>query len=121
MITYTHDEMFPPDWFSTLTRYNVDVCPKNKVRLYGTCKNNQYYGPREFDITFKIGDLAEYDCYNFQYLGKILDITPKTIVIDASGTGQGKKRLKWHQFAFHNKDFDLEKIRERNHAMSLTI
>lgn len=121
-ITYSHDEIMPPDYDGMEFHiYNAEVIPGESIRIFGTDSNNAEYKPVPFDITFRVGDLVVYDSYNFEYLGKILQISPKTILIDASGTGRGNTRLNLWRFSWYNHDFDLEEIRDRNHRMSLTI
>jgi hypothetical protein len=106
--------------------YNVDIEPRQSIRLYGAYKNHCEYSnnpdgthtridqPKPFDITFKIGDVAEYDSYNLKYLGKIVAIGEKTITIDPGYNWEGKKRLDLWHFAWRNWDFDINKIREYN-------
>lgn len=106
--------------------YNVDIEPRQSIRLYGAYQNHCDYiknadgthtrieQPKPFDITFKIGDVAEYDSYNLKYLGKIVSIGEKTVTIDAHGTGERMKRLDLWHFAWRNWDFDLETIRAHN-------
>ena len=67
MITTT----ISPRWESDI--YTADIEPKKSIRLYGTFKN-LCAGPRNYDITFKIGDKAEYDSYNLKYVGTITAI-----------------------------------------------
>ena len=100
-------------------RYNVDIWPKQAIRLFGTYKNRTT--PVEFDITFKLGDTAEYDSYNLSYTGKIVSIGPKTVTIDASGTGDRTKRLDIVEFAWRNWDFDAERIAKENAIESMCI
>ncbi len=118
MIRLNNEQLINID---SLTEYNVEIVPKKSIRLFGICRNNQNYEPIPFDITFKIGDQAEYDSYNFSYTGEILAISPKTILIDASSTGRGNMRLKWHQFVWRNYKFDMEKITKRNNEVHREI
>lgn len=86
----------------------------HSIRLVGR------YNNRDIDITFKVGDLAEYDSYNLSYLGKITKITDKCVTIEPEYTG-GTKRLDLHTFMWRNHDFDLEKTRKDNLETSYYI
>ena len=92
---------------------NADVTVGESVRIFGTDYPGQDY-EKSFDMTFKVGDQAEYGAYNLRYYGPILAITPKTVLISASSTGERKKRLKIAEFCWRNKNFDLEKVRAEN-------
>lgn len=120
-LTYSHNDILPPDYKESFIVFNAEVIPGEHIRIFGTDSNNAKYEPRPFDFTFRIGDLVVYDSYNFEYLGKILRISPKTILIDASGTGRGNMRLSLWRFSWYNHDYNLEETRDRNHRMSLTI
>ena len=101
--------------------YNVEIEPRQSIRIYGETNRSVSYTPKQFDLTFEIGDTAEYDSYNMRYTGKILAIGAKTVTIDAHGTGEHTRRLTLAQFASRNWDFDLEKIQAENLATSYTI
>ena len=97
------------------TCYSAEIEHGKSIRLYG------YHQHKEFNITFNIGDIAEYDSYNLKYMGKIVKITANTVTIDGKNTGVGNKRLSLYEFAWRNYDFDLEKISAQNHETSLHI
>ena len=101
--------------------YHVEIEPRQSIRISGVTNRSVSYTPKQFDLTFKIGDMAEYDSYNMRYTGKIITIGAKTVTIDARGTGEHTRRLDLRQFCSRNWDFDLEKIRADNLAMSYTI
>ena len=109
--------------------YFADVTPGKSIRIYGDKS-----GGNSFDVTFEKGDLAEYDSYNFSYIGRIESITAKTVTIQPGyGThfarkedfkpakDEKKRRLKLYNFAWRNYDFDLKKINKKNHDVSYTI
>jgi hypothetical protein len=73
------------------------------------------------DVTFKVGDTAEWGSYNLRYLGTIVSITPRSVVIDRGPCYSQKVRLKHEQFAWRNEGFDLEKVRRENYEASLSI
>lgn len=58
--------------------------------------------------TFKVGDKAEYDSYNFSYYGPILSITDKTVTI-YDNISNKKRRLGFDTFAWRNWNFNLDK------------
>lgn len=86
------------------------------IRLFGI-ETNRCDGPAAYDITFRIGDTAEYDSYNLNYLGEIVSIGKKTVTI--KGTRQ--KRLDLSTFSWRNRNFDLERLTAQNHATSMSI
>lgn len=102
--------------------YNVEIEPRKSIRLYGAYKNHCEYiknqddtytridQPKPFDITFKIGDRAEYDSYNLKYTGNIVSIGEKTVTIDPGNNWEGKKRLDLWHFAWRNWDYDAATI-----------
>jgi hypothetical protein len=95
------------------TIYNAVIVPGKSIRIWG------FYGnvvgkPRPFDLTFKIGDWAEYDSYNLTYCGHITKIGPKTVTILHEYSTITVTRLDLYTFCFRNHDFDIERIREHN-------
>lgn len=110
-----------PRWTSEV--FNVEIEPKKSIRLYGTF-NNLTAGPRQYDITFRIGDVAEYDSYNLKYTGRIVSIGEKTVTIEDRHNGcsaPSRRRLDLADFANRNWDFDAEKIAAHNREESYYI
>lgn len=66
---------------------------------------------------FSVGDRAEYDSYNLNYVGTITQISAKTVTFD-TGRGYGGavevKRLSIHEFCWRNYDFDAAETAQRN-------
>ena len=109
------------------TGHHVEVKPGEYVRLYGTmpdrCRRLTLHNPDgttrvrivhvdvPYDITFRIGDEAEYDSYNLKYTGPILAIGQRTVTIKGMTS---RKRLTMHEFSWRNEDFDAEKIAANN-------
>lgn len=88
---------------------------RNKsIRLVGQ------YSNRDIDITFKVGDTAEYDSYNLSYLGTITKITDKCVTIDPK-YGERHRRLDLHTFMWRNHSFDLAAIEKSNMETSYSI
>lgn len=97
--------------------HNAEIVPGVSIRLYGI-DTNHVDGDKPYDITFKVGDQAEFDSYNLSYVGKILAITEKTVTIE----GHSRPcRLDIYEFDHRNHDFDLAAINERNNVVSQTI
>lgn len=59
--------------------YQAEVIPGASVRIFGVDHNG--FKPRSFDLTFKVGDVAVYDSFNFAFTGSITKIGPKTVTI----------------------------------------
>ena len=90
------------------TVYNADIEPGKSIRLHGMHQNTP------FDVSFNVGDIAEYDSYNLHYLGEIQQITQNTVTINQKSTGRGNKRLGLYEFSWRNYDFDLRKHSKHN-------
>ena len=100
------------------TRYFVDIT-KNSIAIF--VKKNGELVP---GATFDIGDTAEYDSYNLQYLGTITKITEKCVTIVAyKGDPNMEKthRLDLNEFCWRNHDFNLTEITRRNHDTMMYI
>ena len=98
-----------------LTGYKAVVMPGKSIRLHGS-ESNLVNGPVTFDITFKIGDYAEYDSYNLKYTGKITAIGPKTVTVqERPGTCNAKNhKLSIYTFSWRNFNYDGKKIAAHN-------
>lgn len=94
---------------------DVEVIPGDSIRLHGTRTNTVRPLP-PVDRTYRIGDVAAYDGYNFTYTGTIVAIGRKTVTI-ATGSGDERRRLPFARFAFWNR-YDLEHIARERHAWS---
>jgi hypothetical protein len=90
------------------TVYNADIEPGESIRLHGI------HQKKPFDVTFKVGDIAEYDSYNLHYTGQIVKITQNTITINASRTGDRNKRLTMYEFCWRNYDFNEAEVAAKN-------
>ena len=108
-----------PRWQSDV--YSAEIIPGQSIRLYGLF-HNVWGGPRPYDITFGIGDRAEYDSYNLTYVGTIVSIGAKTVTIQHGTRHQPERsRLSLEQFASRNWNFDEKKIKEYNDKESQCI
>lgn len=96
--------------------YTCHIEPGKSIRLTGFNRNYRKDG-FSFDITFKIGDPAEYDSYNLIYIGHIVSIGPKTVTIKPRRETR-TRRLDLATFAARNFNFDLARI-ERENAIEL--
>lgn len=69
----------------------------------------------EFDRTFEVGDFVWMGSFNLTYVGRIASVGPKTVTVeDEYSREQPAKRFTLYQFASHNWDFDLAKVRKEN-------
>lgn len=93
--------------------YRADVIKGSSIRIHGT-NGNHVSRAQPVDQTFNVGDHAVYGSYNLVYTGEILSITEKTVTIDASGTGCGKKRLPLAVFFARNHGRTPEQIATHN-------
>jgi hypothetical protein len=100
--------------------YHVEVWPGKAIRIYGSYSNH-VNGPVDYDITFKIGDRAEYDSYNLKYVGDIVAIGPKTVTIKHYAHSDEKSRLDFGKFAWRNWDFDAQETSDYNANESMYI
>jgi hypothetical protein len=91
--------------------YNVEIVAGESIRLFGIYRGGAE--PKAFDITFRVGDAAEYDSYNLKYVGTITSIGAKTITIKKE-TSRRSARLNLRAFAWRNWDFDAELIFQQN-------
>lgn len=99
---------------------NAEITPGESIRIFGV-KGNRANGPVEFDLTFKVGDVAEYDSYNLIYTGRITKIGPKTVTIQHYETGPRSSRLRLSEFSWRNWDFNSEVIASRNSDTMMRI
>lgn len=92
--------------------FQVTIVPKKSIRI---CRRD-----RGTDVTFTVGDTAEYDSYNLSYLGTITQITEKTVTIKPKYS-ERTRRLKIDEFCWRNYDFNLEEVIKRNNETSMYI
>ena len=100
------------------TKYAVDLNKaKDLIAIYedGRCT-----------ARFHLGDPAEYGSYNLRYLGKIIQISEKTITIEEPynmyGKDHGRRhRLDMHEFCWRNSGFNLAEATKHNMEESYYI
>src|SRR6478735_721998 len=80
------------------------IVPREKIVLWGVDRN-KVSGLRPYRIEFKIGDSAEYDSFNFAYVGTIVAIGEKTVTIQDHGKNHV---LDLYTFNWRNHGFDIE-------------
>lgn len=90
------------------TNVMAEIERNKSIRMVGFYNNNQV------DITFNMGDMAEYDSYNLSYYGEIVGISTKSVQIKEKHGGR-IHRLDLNTFMWRNHDFDLEKTIAKNH------
>lgn len=92
--------------------HHVDIVPRQSIRLYGHDWKWDSQEKTPYDITFKIGDKAEYDSYNLHYIGVIEGIGEKRVRIrDDSGRVH---QLEIADFSWRNRGFDMAKLEKAN-------
>ena len=70
------------------------------------------------EATYRVGDLAEFDSYNLSYLGRIVSITEKTVVIDTERSYESKtRRLSVYDFCWRNYDGVEKKVKSNREWM----
>lgn len=96
-------------------RATVFLTPKKQIRIVGA-RSGRYYTngqDRTHDITFKVGDTAEWGSYNLTYTGTITKITGKRVFIRKYDNAP-QKSFTIEGFVQTNWDFDLKEIQKRN-------
>lgn len=92
---------------------HIDLIPGESIRLFGYTATTQE--PCDYDLTFRVGDHAEYDSYNYHYTGVITAIGHKTISIEYDhGSRSRRKRLSLWEFSWRNRDYNAAKIAANN-------
>lgn len=100
-------------YFGSDTIFSVEIRKNESIRVFGSRSG------KAFDITFRMGDLAEYDSYNLSYCGKIVGIGEKTVtIVEPYFNAPKRHRLNLYKFAWRNYDFDLAAIQKRNSEWS---
>lgn len=104
--------------------HHIEIIPGVSVRVFGKdmrlSKETKNFEETNYSVTFKVGDTAVYDAYNYKYLGIIEKITAKAITIRPEVDG-GVKRLDLYTFSRKNAFFNLETIQAHNAETSQTI
>lgn len=90
-----------------LSDMHAEIELGKSIRIFGSEYGDAY------DRTFALGDIAEYDSYNLSYMGEIVSITAKNVIIQP-GHGRPKKRLSLYQFSWRNKKFDAAAAQAAN-------
>lgn len=98
---------------------NAEILPNVYIRLFGLYKNR--VNPQPHDITFYIGDSAEYDSYNLHYVGKITAIKEKYVEIEEPYGNDKRHRLDIYTFNRRNWDFNADRIAKENFEESQYI
>lgn len=90
---------------------------KTHIRLQSLMKDG-----RAYDVSFAIGDLAEYDSFNLRYLAPIKSFSIKSVVFHTPDHRGGKtRRLKLADFVMRNYNFNVTEIEAHNDEVSLHI
>lgn len=99
------------------TEYLVDLTKNSAITVY-----RERDGRITNQVSFKMGDIAEYDSYNLVYTGVITGITDKSVTIQKTYGSQVKKhRLSLHEFCWRNYNFDLDRVNRENAETSWNL
>jgi hypothetical protein len=99
---------------ATPTEYLVSLTKGKSIAIF-----REKDGAIQVCASFNVGDRAEYDAYNYQFIGEIESITDKTVTI-AKFRGHSKKhRLDLYEFCWRNYNYDEEQIRKNNYEASM--
>ena len=96
------------------TEYQVEIVKGKMITVHNDKTQRQ--------ISFNVGDQAEYDSYNLSYYGPIVAITAKRVTVisrhdavrHANGDKVKKHSLDLNTFCYRNHNFDLNKTVEEN-------
>lgn len=113
--------------FGTKHGHHAHVVKGDSVRIWGLDTNyaptkegyDEELGGVPYDQTFWIGDTVEYGSYNLSYLGPIVSITVKNIIVQT--TGGKKRRLPIHAFSMYNRVDTVAQKRARNSDTMMRI
>lgn len=101
------------------------VAPKESVRLVGVRYPDRKRSPLEkregYDRTFRVGDVAEYDNFNYYYTGRIVAVDRRGSVTVQKEHSKRRARLSLAEFDWRNYDLDLAAIEARNADVSMSI
>ncbi|HIK67970.1 MAG TPA: hypothetical protein EYF95_08385 [Flavobacteriales bacterium] len=104
-------------YHSQLTEFEVKIVPQQEITIRQALSEEvrlkwDFIGERKF----RVGDWAEYDSWNLNYLGQIVAITNKTVtIVDYPDSHNPcKKRLDLHTFCWRNFSKSVEEKRAAN-------
>jgi hypothetical protein len=108
---------FGTDYPAQPTTHNADVVKNETIRIFGN------YCSKDYDKTFKVGDIAEYDSYNLSYMGTIVSISDKGVgILPQHGCRGGKvQRLGLDEFCWRNHNLDVAAKTAENHETMMYI
>jgi len=89
------------------TGQHVEVTPGVSIRLFGH-NPNHISGGLDYDVTYRIGDEAEYDSFNLSYHGRITKISAKCVYI-WNDMYNKESRLDLYKFSWRNHNWNLAK------------
>ena len=99
------------EYFSS--KYRVTIVPKQIITVHTI-----HWDGKVTVFDYRIGDMAEYDRFNFAYLGEIVSISEKTISIKKI---DGKlKRLSHAEFSSRNSE-SIQSKQKHNQDVSYYI
>lgn len=99
---------FVPVHTSFGTNYEVEVVVGEQITIRTTTRDGEVVLK-----TFKVGDMVEYDSYNLSYIGEIVNITAKRVIVRPEYSTK-TKRMDFGKFSWRNWNFDLAETRHQN-------
>lgn len=101
------------------SEFYVDLTPGKSIQVFRKVSSEHKLRP---GTRFEIGDPAEYDSFNLQYIGEIESITAKSVtIVKKRGVSDKKYRLDLYQFCLRNFSFNLEAVQASNRIESQNI
>jgi hypothetical protein len=103
-------------YHSKLTEFEVKIVSKQEITIRQVPEDGRLKWNFTGERTFQLGDWAEYDSWNLNYLGQIVAITNKTVtIVDYPNSHNPcKKRLDLHTFCWRNFSKSIEEKRADN-------
>jgi len=108
-------------------KYGAEVSVGHSIKVWNAEAATQYTGNDTFGelpgTKFEIGDWAEYGSYNLTYIGRIVQITEKTVTIRPryANEHERNRRFSLYEFAWRNYDFDFARVERQNAEISRSI
>ena len=96
------------------------VTPGKSITLVSNEVDRELGIPVLKEVTFNIGDSAEYDSYNLSYFGPIKSITKKNVIVKHKHSDR-TTRLPHQTFHWRNIGFNLEEAISKNAHTSMYI
>lgn len=99
--------------------YTLFVTQGKQIELHTHHTDSNVYSVK----VFWVGDLVEYDSFNFRYAAPIKGITAKNVILDLKDRchKNDSKRMSLDEFAARNHNFDYEEMQRFNNQVGQCI